>query len=152
MQRWWNQYVSIPWPDSFAVFVSANIHGLVSMNPTDVTNQYFPCKYTLHLMARVMTPECICLSNVYEYHCAIARRRRMCVYNVEVAIQNKTYMAPGRPVVWKCIRVQTRFPFHLLKSARFLTPKHMNSGVVSNYTCEYDMYFSFFSVRMSEDD
>lgn len=50
-------------------------------------------------MARVMTPECICLSNVYEYHCAIARRRRMCVYNVEVAIQNQMYMAPGRPVV-----------------------------------------------------
>ncbi|KDR18006.1 hypothetical protein L798_08113, partial [Zootermopsis nevadensis] len=27
MQRWWNQYVSIPWPDSIAVFVSSNIHG-----------------------------------------------------------------------------------------------------------------------------
>ncbi|XP_055299665.1 bestrophin-4 isoform X2 [Sitodiplosis mosellana] len=27
MTRWWNQYVSIPWPDTFAVFVSANIHG-----------------------------------------------------------------------------------------------------------------------------
>lgn len=29
MTRWWNQYVSIPWPDTFAVFVSANIHGQV---------------------------------------------------------------------------------------------------------------------------
>jgi hypothetical protein len=29
MQRWWNQYVSIPWPDSIAVFVSSNIHGQV---------------------------------------------------------------------------------------------------------------------------
>lgn len=27
MQRWWNQYVSIPWPDPIAVFVSSNIHG-----------------------------------------------------------------------------------------------------------------------------
>ncbi|KAJ9590769.1 hypothetical protein L9F63_016285, partial [Diploptera punctata] len=27
MQRWWNQYVSIPWPDTIAVFVSSNIHG-----------------------------------------------------------------------------------------------------------------------------
>lgn len=30
MTRWWNQYVSIPWPDTFAVFVSANIHGQVT--------------------------------------------------------------------------------------------------------------------------
>ncbi|KAL5290513.1 hypothetical protein ACFFRR_010092 [Megaselia abdita] len=27
MTRWWNQYTSIPWPDSIAVFVSANVHG-----------------------------------------------------------------------------------------------------------------------------
>lgn len=27
MTRWWNQYTSIPWPDSIAVYVSANIHG-----------------------------------------------------------------------------------------------------------------------------
>ncbi|XP_031617127.1 bestrophin-4 isoform X2 [Contarinia nasturtii] len=27
MTRWWTQYTSIPWPDTFAVFVSANIHG-----------------------------------------------------------------------------------------------------------------------------
>uniref|UniRef100_A0A1L8DF58 Bestrophin homolog n=1 Tax=Nyssomyia neivai TaxID=330878 RepID=A0A1L8DF58_9DIPT len=27
MTRWWNQYVTIPWPDPIAVFVSANIHG-----------------------------------------------------------------------------------------------------------------------------
>lgn len=27
MTRWWAQYTSIPWPDSLAVFVSANIHG-----------------------------------------------------------------------------------------------------------------------------
>lgn len=27
MTRWWNQYISIPWPDSIAVFVSATIHG-----------------------------------------------------------------------------------------------------------------------------
>ncbi|KAJ8679282.1 hypothetical protein QAD02_015069 [Eretmocerus hayati] len=27
MNRWWNQYISIPWPDSIAVFVSATIHG-----------------------------------------------------------------------------------------------------------------------------
>lgn len=30
MTRWWNQYTSIPWPDSMAVFVSANIHGQVT--------------------------------------------------------------------------------------------------------------------------
>lgn len=30
MTRWWNQYVSIPWPDTFAVYVSANIHGQVT--------------------------------------------------------------------------------------------------------------------------
>ncbi|PNF37152.1 Bestrophin-2, partial [Cryptotermes secundus] len=27
MQRWWDQYVSIPWPDTIAVFVSSNVHG-----------------------------------------------------------------------------------------------------------------------------
>lgn len=27
MTRWWNQYISIPWPDSIAVFVSSIIHG-----------------------------------------------------------------------------------------------------------------------------
>lgn len=27
MTRWWNQYTSIPWPDSIAVFVSSNVHG-----------------------------------------------------------------------------------------------------------------------------
>jgi hypothetical protein len=27
MNRWWNQYITIPWPDSIAVFVSATIHG-----------------------------------------------------------------------------------------------------------------------------
>lgn len=29
MARWWNQYVSIPFPDSLAVFVSATVHGQV---------------------------------------------------------------------------------------------------------------------------
>lgn len=29
MNRWWNQYTTIPWPDSIAVFVSATIHGQV---------------------------------------------------------------------------------------------------------------------------
>lgn len=29
MQRWWSQYVTIPWPDPIAVFVSSNIHGQV---------------------------------------------------------------------------------------------------------------------------
>lgn len=27
MQRWWNQYTTIPWPDPIAVFVSCHIHG-----------------------------------------------------------------------------------------------------------------------------
>lgn len=27
MSRWWQQYVTIPWPDSVAVFVSACVHG-----------------------------------------------------------------------------------------------------------------------------
>ncbi|XP_014209410.1 bestrophin-4 [Copidosoma floridanum] len=27
MNRWWSQYITIPWPDSIAVFVSATIHG-----------------------------------------------------------------------------------------------------------------------------
>lgn len=27
MNRWWDQYVTIPWPDSTAVFVSGNVHG-----------------------------------------------------------------------------------------------------------------------------
>ncbi|XP_033149947.1 bestrophin-2 isoform X4 [Drosophila busckii] len=27
MTRWWNQYTSIPWPDSIAVFISSNVHG-----------------------------------------------------------------------------------------------------------------------------
>lgn len=29
MQRWWDQYTSIPWPDPIAVFVSAHVHGQV---------------------------------------------------------------------------------------------------------------------------
>lgn len=32
MNRWWNQYTTIPWPDSIAVFVSATIHGQVRMH------------------------------------------------------------------------------------------------------------------------
>ncbi|KAI8122109.1 Bestrophin-2 [Lucilia cuprina] len=27
MTRWWEQYITIPWPDSIAVFVSAHVHG-----------------------------------------------------------------------------------------------------------------------------
>lgn len=27
MTRWWQQYISIPWPDSIAVYVSSTIHG-----------------------------------------------------------------------------------------------------------------------------
>jgi len=29
MQRWWDQYCSIPWPDPIAVYVSSHIHGQV---------------------------------------------------------------------------------------------------------------------------
>lgn len=32
MTRWWNQYISIPFPDPLAVFVSATIHGQVFKN------------------------------------------------------------------------------------------------------------------------
>lgn len=32
MTRWWNQYISIPFPDPLAVFVSATIHGQVLQN------------------------------------------------------------------------------------------------------------------------
>ncbi|KAK8394081.1 hypothetical protein O3P69_006349 [Scylla paramamosain] len=28
VQRWWEQYMSLPWPDSLALFVSTSIHGL----------------------------------------------------------------------------------------------------------------------------
>ncbi|KAG0717588.1 Bestrophin-3 [Chionoecetes opilio] len=28
VQRWWDQYLSLPWPDSLALFVSTSIHGL----------------------------------------------------------------------------------------------------------------------------
>lgn len=31
MTRWWQQYSSIPWPDSLGVYVSANVHGQVSV-------------------------------------------------------------------------------------------------------------------------
>lgn len=27
MNRWWDQYITIPWPDSTAVLISANVHG-----------------------------------------------------------------------------------------------------------------------------
>lgn len=30
MTRWWNQYISIPWPDPIAVFVSSTVHGQVN--------------------------------------------------------------------------------------------------------------------------
>ncbi|MPC16360.1 Bestrophin-3 [Portunus trituberculatus] len=29
VQRWWEQYMSLPWPDSLALFVSTSMHGLV---------------------------------------------------------------------------------------------------------------------------
>lgn len=32
MQRWWDQYCSIPWPDPIAVYVSSHIHGQVWMS------------------------------------------------------------------------------------------------------------------------
>ncbi|KAH8404460.1 hypothetical protein KR222_003572 [Zaprionus bogoriensis] len=28
MERWWSQYLTIPWPDAIAILVSASIHGL----------------------------------------------------------------------------------------------------------------------------
>ena len=31
MTRWWSQYISIPFPDTLAVYVSATIHGHVSL-------------------------------------------------------------------------------------------------------------------------
>jgi len=34
MQRWWDQYSSIPWPDPIAVFVSSHIHGQVKKECT----------------------------------------------------------------------------------------------------------------------
>lgn len=33
MTRWWNQYTTIPFPDSLAVFVSTTIHGQVIVFP-----------------------------------------------------------------------------------------------------------------------
>ena len=30
VNRWWEQYLAMPWPDPLAVFVSTNIHGNVS--------------------------------------------------------------------------------------------------------------------------
>ncbi|XP_047738741.1 bestrophin-3-like, partial [Hyalella azteca] len=27
IKRWWDQYITIPWPDTIAVFVSTNVHG-----------------------------------------------------------------------------------------------------------------------------
>lgn len=48
MQRWWSQYTSIPWPDSFAVFVSANIHGLVSKACIRQTKQINIFRVLLH--------------------------------------------------------------------------------------------------------
>lgn len=39
MTRWWQQYSSIPWPDSLGVYVSANVHGQVSIPHNDLQAQ-----------------------------------------------------------------------------------------------------------------
>lgn len=42
MQRWWDQYCSIPWPDPIAVFVSSHIHGQVIYEKR-IDNLYSHC-------------------------------------------------------------------------------------------------------------
>lgn len=73
MTRWWNQYTTIPWPDTLAVFVSANIHGQVGL-PLEATPE--PSVYNSpsslrlqdergRLMRRtVMRYVCLCLTMV----------------------------------------------------------------------------------------
>lgn len=48
MTRWWNQYTTIPWPDSIAVFVSATIHGQVC-NVTLPLMEVWPSKKILQI-------------------------------------------------------------------------------------------------------
>lgn len=43
MTRWWQQYSSIPWPDSLGVYVSANVHGQVSIYQLIFERKRFRC-------------------------------------------------------------------------------------------------------------
>ncbi|KAJ8873602.1 hypothetical protein PR048_024420 [Dryococelus australis] len=61
MQRWWNQYVSIPWPDTIAVFVSSNIHGQDERG---------------RVMRRtIMRYVCLCLSMVFTMNSPRVKKR-----------------------------------------------------------------------------
>ncbi|KOB65677.1 Bestrophin 1b, partial [Operophtera brumata] len=52
MNRWWNQYTTIPWPDSIAVFVSATIHGQV--NYCSVHGNVIPLSFVLGFYVTVV--------------------------------------------------------------------------------------------------
>nr|CAD7430605.1 unnamed protein product [Timema monikensis] len=61
MTRWWNQYVSIPWPDPIAVFVSSNIHGQDERG---------------RVMRRtIMRYVCLCLSMVFTMNSPRVKKR-----------------------------------------------------------------------------
>ncbi|KAL1115961.1 hypothetical protein AAG570_005456, partial [Ranatra chinensis] len=61
MQRWWDQYSSIPWPDPIAVFVSSHIHGQDERG---------------RLMRRtIMRYVCLCLTMVFSMICPRVKKR-----------------------------------------------------------------------------
>ncbi|XP_073997303.1 bestrophin 1 [Rhodnius prolixus] len=61
MQRWWDQYTSIPWPDPIAVFVSSHIHGQDERG---------------RLMRRtIMRYVCLCLTMVFSMICPRVKKR-----------------------------------------------------------------------------
>ncbi|KAK9508651.1 hypothetical protein O3M35_006162 [Rhynocoris fuscipes] len=61
MQRWWDQYTSIPWPDPIAVYVSSHIHGQDERG---------------RLMRRtIMRYVCLCLTMVFSMICPRVKKR-----------------------------------------------------------------------------
>ncbi|KAJ4439628.1 hypothetical protein ANN_07756 [Periplaneta americana] len=71
MQRWWNQYVSIPWPDTIAVFVSSNIHGQVILQVALM----FQDERGRVMRRTIMRYVCLCLTMIFTMNSPRVKKR-----------------------------------------------------------------------------
>lgn len=118
MQRWWSQYTSIPWPDSFAVFVSANIHGLVSKACIQHTKQINIFR-ALNCTRR-WDNECTCRVNHTGYACVCSRT------DIKVALQKTKLEREKKTTAWRpgvqlsesAFEFKRAFDFVLMEAAR----------------------------------